>query len=111
MNFYQQIIDQYTLSQRKEITFRKIYSSHNLNKDQVDRLKTAESIYECIPLTIYLPFSVYFLRLVGRANTGRRLLNFIGQLAIIVPTVECGARWQRDKLYWPIVQEVYRELK
>ena len=33
------------------------------------------------------------------------------QLAVVVPTVEIGSKYLRDRLYWPIVREVYMELK
>ena len=77
MDPYNQALQWYTMSQRKEITFRKIYESRSLTLEQVDRLQTAESLYECVPLAIYAPFSIYLLRLVGRANNKSRLLSLI----------------------------------
>ena len=54
---------------------------------------------------------MYLLRLVGRANNQSRFLSLITQSAVIIPSVELLARWQRDNLYWPLVKDVYRELK
>ena len=54
---------------------------------------------------------MYLLRLVGRANNQSRFLSLIAQSAVIIPSVELLARWQRDNLYWPLVKDVYRELK
>ena len=39
------------------------------------------------------------------------MLRLLAQIAIIVPTVGLFARYQRDTLYWPIVRQVYIDLK
>ena len=103
--------DEYTKSQRKQVTFRKLYKNRSLSLSQLDRLKTAEALFECVPVSVYSPFIVFFLRATARANTGRRFVVLLGQLLVVVPPVEYFAMTYRDKLYWPIVREVYLELK
>ena len=98
-------------SDRKKVTFEKVWSNRSLNADQIDKLKTAQALYECVPLITYSPFFLYFLRSIGRVSTGRGMLLFLGQVAVVAPPVEYLAVTQRDKLYWPIVREVYLELK
>ena len=96
--------NEYTKSKRKEVTFKKLSANRSLSYDQMDRLKTAEALYECIPITIYTPFAIYFLRKVGQANSGSLIVRFLGKLAVCVPMVEIPAQYTKEHYYWPIVR-------
>ena len=77
----------------------------------MNELKIAEALFECIPITIYLPFSLVFMRQAGNANTGPKILRFILTLGVSVPMIEIGAQSLKDKYYWPIVRKTYLDLK
>ena len=75
------------------------------------RLKTAEALYECIPITIYLPFAYLGLRKVAQAVTSKAIIRFMFGTGIIVPCIELFSTYTKDRYYWPIVRKVYIELK
>jgi hypothetical protein len=77
----------------------------------MDNLKTAEALFECVPMTIYAPFALYFSRHVARATTPRLILRTVLILGISTPIIEFGAQMTKDRFYWPIVREIYLELK
>ena len=62
-------------------------------------------------MTMYAPFALYFMVLSARATDRYKLTSLVKQACVIVPPVELASRYYRDKLYWPIVREVYIELK
>ena len=111
MEILEQLQDKYTKSQQKRITFRKLYQNRSLTYSQVDRLKTAEALFECIPITFYMPFSLLFMRQVANANTGPKIFRFVGTLTLSLPLIEFGTQSVKDKYYWPIVRKTYLDLK
>ena len=62
-----------------------------LTYDQVNNLKTAQALYECVPISIYTPFALYFLRRVAQANSGPAILRLCIHLTIAIPLVELSA--------------------
>ena len=62
----------------------------------MERLKTAEALYECIPITIYIPFAFLGLRMCGRANTGPKIMKFILGASLVAPCVEMCAMKAKD---------------
>ena len=111
MEYISRLQNEYTKSQRKQVTFKKIYQNRSLSWAQLDRLKTAEAIFECVPMTIYTPFAVFFMRQVARATTPRLIGRTVGMLGVMVPVIEYTAQMTKDKYYWPIVREIYLDLK
>ena len=93
------------------MTFRKMYQNRSLSWDQIDRLKTAEALFECIPMTIYAPFALYFMRHVARATTPFLIARTVLLLGVAAPTIEYSAQMTKDKYYWPIVREIFKDLK
>ena len=96
--------NQYTLQQRKRLTFEKILACRTLSYSQIDRLKTAEALYECVPLTIYSPFVIYYLRKTAQAVTGPLIVKLCIQLLIVAPSVEICAQYTKTALYWPLIR-------
>ena len=101
---------EYTMWERKRLTFDKILDCRTLNYSQVQRLKTAQALFECVPITIYSPFAVYFLRKTAQAVTAPKLINLALQLVFVVPCVEFVAQSTKTRLYWPLIRQIYMEL-
>ena len=88
-----------------------MYQNRSLTWDQIDRLKTAEALFECIPMTIYFPWALYFMRHVARATTPYLIGRTVLMLGVAGPTIEYSAQMAKDRYYWPIVREIFKELK
>ena len=101
----------YTLSKRRETTFQKLYEHPYLSWRQIDKLKTAQALYELVPISLYAPYLFLMMRQVAKANTSALLARFVLLAVLTAPSVEVGARTLRDRLYWPIVRKTYLEVK
>ena len=62
-------------------------------------------------MTIYAPFALYFMRHVARATTPYLIFRTVFLLGVSVPTIEYTAQMTKDKYYWPIVREIFVDLK
>jgi hypothetical protein len=67
-------------------------------------MKTAQALYEIVPLSIYSPYLFVMMRIVAKANTQKAMIRFIGVLLMSAPLMEGTARYMRDKMYWPLVK-------
>ena len=101
----------YTLSKRRETTFQKLFEHPYLSWRQIDRLKTAQALYELKPTSLYAPYLFLMMRQVAKANTPALIARFVLLALVTAPIVEVGARNFRDKMYWPLVRETYLEVK
>jgi hypothetical protein len=90
------------------VTFKKIYQNRSLSYEQLDQLKTAEALYECVPMSIYFPWAIFFMRHVARATTGKLILRTVAMMGVLGPIIEYSAQMAKDRAYWPIVREIYR---
>ena len=60
---------------------------------QIERLKTAQALYEVIPLGLYLPYLFGMMRVVAKANTSALLLRFTILFGCTAPIVEVTSRY------------------
>ena len=57
------------MSERKSVTFKKLYENHSLNYDQVLRLKQAQAIYEVIPFFSFIPMGyIMFIKCLNATS-------------------------------------------
>ena len=101
----------YASSERKAFTFRKLYENQQLNYEQVVRLKLAMAIYEVVPLVIFAPMGCIMLLKCARANSSNALKSATLWGLSLYSVSSVTARETRDRLYWPIVQDVVRQLR
>ena len=98
----------YATSERKAFTFKKLYENQALNYDQILRLKLALAIYEVVPLVIFAPMGCIMFLKCARANSSQALKNATLWGISLYAASSVTARETRDRLYWPIVQDVVR---
>ena len=101
----------YTFSKRKEVTFQKLYEHPYLSQTQIDRLKTAQALFEVIPIALYAPYLFLMMRVVAKANTSVKLMKFTALFTLTAPSVELTSRYLKDHYYWPLVKQTYLEVK
>jgi len=110
VNPWQQIVDWYTLSERRKNTFSKLFENNMLTLSQVHRLKQARAAFEVLPLLVWTPYLLFMLPRCLYANTRERVLRVFIFGITGVAGCEVSARALRDAYYWPVVAEVYRDL-
>jgi len=81
----------------------KLYENRYLTYEQVDWLKTAQAIFEVVPVAIYLPYLFLMMRQVLRANTAKKYGVCMLTLTMTLPWVEGAQVYMKERLYWPIV--------
>ena len=101
----------YTMSKRKEVTFQKLYEHPYLSQPQIDRLKTAQALFEIVPITLYAPYLFIMMRVIAKANTSVKLLKFTALFCATAPVIEFTSRYLKDYYYWPLVKTTYIEVK
>ena len=104
LNPLQKLLNWYTLSKRRETTFQKIYEHPYLSKEQIDRLKLSQALFETIPLIVYSPYLFILLRLCGSATNSSGLKRILMIGLPLLPMFEVSSRYMRDIYYWPIVR-------
>ena len=102
--------DRYVLSCRRYATFQHVYEFEDLSFSQLQRLKLAQALYEISPLVVYLPYALLMMRSVAAANTKRKQLRVALLLCATIFPVECASVALQQKLYWPVVVDVYSEI-
>ena len=95
---------------RQQTTFMRLFESPILNYSQMDRLKTAEAIYEVVPIAIMSPYALFMLRHSASFQMSPTALkkSFLYG-AIGIPIYLMALHFQ-SKAYFPLVAQVYLEV-
>lgn len=64
-----------------------------------------------IPVAVYLPYLVFMLRKVGQATDRQKVIRASMIVIGTIPFVELASKYSRDYLYWPLVRDIYIEVK
>jgi len=64
-----------------------------------------------VPVLVYTPYLLVFMRRTAKVVNTRQAVGVATAFLVTLPFAEIGARWLRDRLYWPLVRQLYLGLK
>ena len=90
MELIERIKSIYTLSNRKYVTFQKLFEDQSLDYEDVDKLKTAQAVYETVPVIMLTPYAYFLLRKIAQANKSNQIRNFTLGVLLTYPLADYG---------------------